>query len=87
MIISNYALNMLISTSIHSFIYSFIFLSEFHPKLIGLTGPIEKVKEICKSYRVYFSAGPADDDNDYIVSICLKYLVRQPAKLFVQFIG
>ena len=48
-------------------------LTDFHPKLIGLTGSREKILEITKAYRVYFSAGPADEDNDYIVSFLILF--------------
>lgn len=44
------------------------YLKEFHPKMLGLTGSDEKIREACRSYLVYFSAGPRDDDDDYIVS-------------------
>ena len=47
------------------------FYAEFSPKLIGLTGTVEKIGEAAKAYRVYFSQGPKDSENDYIVSDCL----------------
>lgn len=44
------------------------YLQEFHPKIIGLTGTYEQIKQVCKMYRVYFST-PRDvkPGEDYLV--------------------
>ena len=44
------------------------YLDDFHPTFIGLTGTNEQVKAAAQTFRVYYNAGPKDNDNDYIVS-------------------
>ena len=43
--------------------------AEFHPKMLGLTGTPEQIKEVAKAYRVYYSVGPADEEDDYLVCV------------------
>ena len=40
------------------------YLSEFHPRLVGLTGSYQDTKSACKAYRVYFSTPPTAKVDD-----------------------
>ncbi|KAI0751695.1 SCO1/SenC-domain-containing protein [Daedaleopsis nitida] len=64
------------------------YVSEFHPRLLGLTGSYAALKETCKAYRVYFSTPPdAKAEDDYLVDHSIFFYFMDPAGRFVDAFG
>ncbi|SPN99965.1 probable SCO1 protein precursor [Cephalotrichum gorgonifer] len=64
------------------------YLSEFHPKLVGLTGTYDQIKAMCKTYRVYFSTPQhATPGEDYLVDHSVYFYLMDPDGDFVEALG
>lgn len=65
-----------------------LYLEDFHPSIIGLTGTWENVKKACKQYRVYFSTPPnVKPGQDYLVDHSIFFYLMDSEGNFVDVIG
>ncbi|CDZ98553.1 probable sco1-involved in stabilization of cox1p and cox2p [Phaffia rhodozyma] len=64
------------------------YVADFHPRTVGLTGPFDAVKAMCKAFRVYFSTPPtAGPDDDYLVDHSIYFYLMDPDGAFVDAFG
>jgi protein SCO1 len=62
------------------------YVTEFHPRLIGLTGDLENVKKTSKLFRVYYHKTD-EGSKDYLVDHSIIMYLMDPNGEFVTFYG
>lgn len=63
------------------------YLSDFHPKIIGLTGKKEDVLDLAKKYRIYFKAGFVGGEGNYLVDHSIFIFFMGKNGEFIDFFG
>lgn len=66
------------------------YLSEFHPRIVGLTGTPQQLAAVARSYRMYAArSGDAANlvDDDYLVDHSIFILLVSPEGKFVDYFG
>ncbi|KAI3389467.1 hypothetical protein SNEBB_004206 [Seison nebaliae] len=64
------------------------YCEEFSKKLVGLTAKsLDDISQITKLYRVYFTQGPKDETNDYIIDHAVITYLIGPNGEFVDYYG
>jgi len=64
------------------------YVSDFHPRLVGLVGDYAMTKATCKAYRVYFSTPPnTKPGDDYLVDHSIFFYFMDPNGKFVDAFG
>lgn len=68
-----------------------MYVKEFHPRLIGLTGSPDQIKRVTRSFRVYYNEGirttTPDGEEDYLVDHSIIHYLIGPNNEFVDFYG
>eukprot|EP00249_Psilotum_nudum_P013546 c24390_g2_i1 orf=163-1032(+) len=62
------------------------YVKEFHPRLVGLTGSVDDIKEVAREYRVYYMK-TEEDESDYLVDHSIITYLMDPNMEFVKFFG
>eukprot|EP00850_Spirogloea_muscicola_P006663 SM000032S12047 [mRNA] locus=s32:89916:92474:- [translate_table: standard] len=62
------------------------YVKEFHPRLMGLTGTPEAVRQAAREYRVYYMKTEEEGD-DYLVDHSIIMYLMDPSMSFVKFFG
>lgn len=63
------------------------YVSNFHPRLVGLTGSAQEIAKVAKAYRVYYAkAGDGAQDQDYLMDhSSILYLMGPDGKFVKHF--
>ncbi|MCO5587530.1 hypothetical protein L7F22_041480 [Adiantum nelumboides] len=62
------------------------YLSEFHPRFIGLTGTVDDVLQVTREFRVFYKK-VEDEGSDYLVDHSNVLYLMDPDMEFVKFFG
>ncbi|KAH7292419.1 hypothetical protein KP509_29G067200 [Ceratopteris richardii] len=62
------------------------YVTEFHPRLIGLTGSLEGIRQVARDYRVYY-AKAGEEDSDYLIDHSIIMYLMNPQMEFVKHFG
>eukprot|EP00759_Apiculatamorpha_spiralis_P052481 PhF_6_TR5732/c0_g1_i1/m.8447/K07152/SCO1_2; protein SCO1/2 len=61
------------------------YLTDFHPRIIGLTGTLEEIERVARAYRVYFSIPDESNPKDYLVDHSIIMYLMSPEGKFVDY--